>query len=135
VKKAAAPAKPVKKEKVPTKTKRGPNMYEFADYKNETIVIEGDEVKPSSTFNFFNCERTKVIVKGKFKNICLSRCKRVNFEVDSCLSMIEVLKSDTCKVKVNGKIPMMSIEHCQEFGITCNTKESKDGLTLNVTCS
>lgn len=66
VKQAAAPAKsaPAKASivpKNPVKVLRF-KTWEVSNYVNETITFSGDEVQPGMTFNFFNCEKTKVVI-------------------------------------------------------------------------
>jgi len=63
--KKAAPAKkePVKVLKFKT--------WEISNYGKETLTFSAEEVQPGMTFNFFNCEKTKVVVEGKCKNLML----------------------------------------------------------------
>jgi hypothetical protein len=62
------------------------------------------------TFNFFNCEKTKVIIEGKFKNVMFSRCKKVDFQMEEAMSMAEILKSEGMKITVLKRCPQISIE-------------------------
>jgi hypothetical protein len=45
--------------------------WEVSNYGAETIVFKEEEVLPGMTFNFFNCEKTKVVVPAKCKNLML----------------------------------------------------------------
>lgn len=74
---AAAPAKvpkePVKQLKF--------NTWEVSNFVDAEIVFEEDDVDPSKTFNFFNCEKLKVTIPDKFKNFMIQRCKRMELNV------------------------------------------------------
>lgn len=122
--KAAAAAKPKPAVKAPVKILRF-KTWEISNYGDETIVFPAAEVNPGMTFNFFNCEKTKVVIEGRFKNLMMSRCKKVQLTMDDCMSMIECMKSETIKISVKKKCPMISIELCQEVKIIA-TLESKN---------
>jgi hypothetical protein len=64
------------------------------------------------TFNFFNCEKTKVIIEGKCKNVMFSKCKNLEIHIEETMSMTELLKCEAIKFYVTKKIPTISIEHC-----------------------
>jgi len=82
----AAPAKPGKPApKPPVKNLRF-KTWEISNYGAETLVFPAAEVNPGMTFNFFNCEKTKVVIEGKFKNAMFSRCKKVDFKMDEAVS-------------------------------------------------
>lgn len=84
------------------------------------------------TFNFFNCEKTKVIIEGKCKNVMFQRCKKLEVRVDECLSMMEIIKCENSKVFVNKKVPITSVELSNgiEFFATLESKPS-----LKVACT
>jgi len=67
--KVAAPVKkaaPAKKE--PSKVQKW-KTWEVSNYGAETVHFKAEEVQTGMTFNFFNCEKTKIIIEGKCKNI------------------------------------------------------------------
>jgi hypothetical protein len=72
---AGKPAKPAPKP--PVKVLRF-KTWEISNYGAETLVFPAAEVNTGMTFNFFNCEKTKVVIEGKFKNAMMSRCKNVH---------------------------------------------------------
>jgi len=89
-------------------------IWEVSNYGNETIEFSGDEVQPGMTFNFFNCEKTKVIIVGKCKNLMLQRCKKMDIQIDEALSMMEVIKCEGVKVRIQKKLQTLNIELCNE---------------------
>lgn len=95
--KAAAPKAPVKQCKFLT--------WEISNYINDEITFTEDDVSPSHTFNFFNCEKLKVNLPGKFKNFMLQRCKRLELNMDACVSMAEVIKSERIKLNISTTCP------------------------------
>lgn len=106
----ATPAKPAKPApKAPVKVLRF-KTWEISNYGAETLHFPAAEVNPGMTFNFFNCEKTKVVIEGKFKNAMLSRCKKMEIKMDECMSMMEILKSENVKMTVDKKCPMISVE-------------------------
>ena len=109
--KAAAAAKPKPAVKAPVKILRF-KTWEISNYGDETLVFPAAEVNAGMTFNFFNCEKTKVVIEGRFKNLVMSRCKKMQLTMDDCVSMIECLRCETIKVTVIKKCPMISIELC-----------------------
>jgi len=106
---AKAPVKATVVPKEPVKVKKG-KIWECSNYKNETLKFEGSEVDIGTGFNFFNCERCKVIIVGKFKNFMFQRCKRIQFSVEECVSIGEIINSDDFKVTVQDRLPTVSVE-------------------------
>lgn len=86
-------AKPKPAAKAPVKILRF-KTWELSNYGDETVVFPAAEVNPGMAFNLFNCEKTKIVVEGKFKNMMLSRCKKVNVTVEDMISTLEVIKSE-----------------------------------------
>lgn len=84
--------------------------WEISNYGDETLVFPAAEVNPGMTFNFFNCEKTKVVIEGKFKNAMFSRCKKVEFKMEECMSMVEIIKSESMKMTVTKKCGCISVE-------------------------
>lgn len=129
VKKAA----PVKAVKPPVKKFNYPT-WEISDYKNDTIVFTEDEVQADFTFNFYNCEKLKVVIPGKIKNFMLMRCKRFKLELPSCISMGEVLKCEGVQLHVAETVPQISVELCNQVEVFA-TKESVDKIAIMTTAS
>lgn len=126
--KAAAPVKKPPMKVLKFKT------WEISDYGKEVITFDEDEVQPGMTFNLFNCDQTTVIIKGRCKNIMLSRCKKTILQVDECMATVEVIKCERCQIKPMVKVPTVSIE--QSHGImVIVTKESKFTTAINTTAS
>jgi adenylyl cyclase-associated protein len=133
----AAPAAPVKKavpaKKEPVKLLKF-KTWEISNYGAETITFKGDEVQVGMTFNFFNCEKTIVIIEGKCKNIMMSKCKKVDLKVDETMSMIEVIGGEAIKIRVEKKVPTVSIERSNGVVVICNMV-SKKNVGIAVTAS
>lgn len=122
---------PVKKE--PTKVQRF-KLWTISNYGEETLEFKEDEVLPGMTFNFFDCNKTKIIIHGKCKNVMMSKCKRVDISIQETMSMVEVLNSEDCKLRVGKKIPTVSVEktNCIQFFVN---EQSKDSLNIVTTAS
>lgn len=104
VAKAAVPKKPVKELKFRT--------WEVSNYVNDEITFEEDDIDPGVTVNFFNCEKLKVKIPGKFKNFMLQKCKSIEIHVDACVSMGEIIKSERIQIYVETTVPQISVELC-----------------------
>jgi len=85
-------------------------------------------------FNMFNCEKTKVVLQGKCKNMMLSRCKKVHVTVDEMISTLEIIKSEDVKVFVEKKCPMIAVELTQGVVVTA-TEASKKFINIMTTAS
>ena len=95
---SAAPAKkPAAKQ--PSKIQKF-KLWEISNYGDETLVFKKEEMMPGMTFNFFNCEKTKVVIEGKIKNAMLSRCKKVDITVEEVVSTVEIIKSEAIKARI-----------------------------------
>jgi adenylyl cyclase-associated protein len=130
----AAPAKPAKPApKAPVKVLRF-KTWEISNYGAETLHFPAAEVNPGMTFNFFNCEKTKVVIEGKFKNSMLSRCKKMDIKMDEAMSMMEILKCESIKLTVLKKCPQVSVELSNGVQIM-TTAESKTKCQLSTTAS
>jgi hypothetical protein len=68
-------------------------------------VFEEDDVYAGMTFNFFNCEKCKVTIPGKFKNFMLNKCKRMELNVDQTVSMGEIIKCERIKLYIENVVP------------------------------
>ena len=137
---AAAPAKkeetktaaaPVKK--VPIKVLRF-KTWEISNFGEETVEFKAEEVQVGMTFNVFNCEKTNIIINGKFKNCMLSRCKGVKVTVEEAISTAEIIKSENIRFTVIKKMPTISVEHCNGVQVFTN-HESKNNVIINTTAS
>jgi len=106
-----APAKaPLKVEKIPAVPKAPVKVlryktWEVSNYKDETIEFDADKIDSGFTFNFFNCENIKVAIPKKIKNFMLNKCKRVEIEVEQCVSMGEIIKCERIKLTVGTAVP------------------------------
>lgn len=128
-----AAAAPEKKPKAPVKALRF-KTWEIANFGQETVEFSADEVQVGMTFNVFNCEKTTIIINGKFKNCMLSRCKNVKITVEEAISTAEIIKSENIQFKVLKKMPTISVEHCNGVQVFTN-HESKDNVIISTTAS
>jgi adenylyl cyclase-associated protein len=106
----AAPAKAASAApKAPVKILRF-KTWEISNYGAETLFFPAAEVNSGMTFNFFNCEKTKVVIEGKFKNAMLSKCKKMEIKMEEAMSMMEILRCEDIKLTVTKKCPAVSVE-------------------------
>lgn len=109
--------------------------WEICNYIDEEITFDPeDDVGAHMAFNFFNCEKIKVTIPGKFKNFLLNKCKRVELNVDSCVSMGEIIKCERIKVYVEETVPQISVELCNQVEVY-GTLKSKSKLSIMTTAS
>lgn len=86
------------------------------------------------SFCFFDCNKTKVIIEGKCKNVMLQKCKRMDISIDSTMALCEVLKCDAIKVRVQKNVRTVNIEH--SIGVQVfPSVEAKSLVSLVVTAS
>ena len=117
-KKEEVKAAPVKKAPVKTVVPKEPvkilkfKTWEVSNYGAETIEFTEDDVQPGMTFNFFNCTKTKVVIPGKCKNLMLQRCKKMDITINEAMSMMEVIRCEDTKIRIQTKVPCVSIELC-----------------------
>jgi adenylyl cyclase-associated protein len=108
--------------------------WELSNFVGETITFEENEVENNMTFNFFNCEKCTVVIKGKFKAAMMNRCKKVDFSLTECISVIEIIRCDDMKLRTAVKVPMINVEHtngCQIY----SSMVSKKTVKVANTCS
>ena len=113
VKKApVAKAKPA--DKPCSKVQRGMS-WEFSHYKKKDgdIIVAEDDAQPGMSFNFYNCENIKVVIPGKIKSVLLSRCKKIDLKFDETIAMVEVIRSDECKLRIMVGNKRVEAQHCQ----------------------
>jgi len=82
---------------------------------NQDISIEGET---SQSVYIFRCDNTMVTVKGKVNSITLDGCKKVGIVLDSLIASLDVVNSQSVKVQVTGKAPIINIDKtdgCQVF--------------------
>lgn len=108
--------------------------WEISNYINDTIEFTEEDVESDFTFNFYNCEKVKVIIPGKIKNFMLMRCKRFNMTIPSCISMGEVLKCERVAIHVEETVPQISVELCNQVEIFA-TEKSVDKIAIMTTAS
>lgn len=132
---ASGAAKPKPAVREPSMKKMGKTM-EFSDYKklDAPIEIGGADVDNSSVFNFWNCERIKIKITGKFKAFMFQSCKRVDFYMDDCIAIGEVCKCHDMKIYVKNKCPLISAELSNGVQVI-TTLESKHVTQLRTTAS
>lgn len=130
----SAPAAPVKKPvKQPSKVLKW-KLWEISDYGAETLHFKADEVEVGMTFNFFNCNKTKVIIEGRCKNVMFSRCKKVDVKFGSVMSGVEFINCESIKAHILDSVKNIAIERCTEVQIFPNMA-SKKNLSVMTTAS
>ena len=87
--------------------------WECSYFVGETITFEESEVDPNMTFNFFNCEKCTIVIKGKFKGSMFMRCKKIDLKLDECISVLEVIRCEDMKIRPEQKVPQINVEHTQ----------------------
>ncbi|KAI6173525.1 Adenylyl cyclase-associated protein [Aphelenchoides besseyi] len=93
-------------------------VFEEKEYHkgNREILIQVADMKQS--VYVFRCENSIIQVKGKVNSITLDGCKKTGIVVDSLLSQVEVINSQSIKVETKGAMPTISIQKtdgCQVF--------------------
>ena len=132
--KKAAPAKAAVVPKTPVKQLKF-MTWEVSNYVNgEEITFDEDDIGPAMTINCFNCEKIKVTVPGKIKNFMLMKCKKMEINLDSCVSMGEVIKCESVKLYVEKTVPSISVELSNGIQVFC-TLESKNKTSISTTAS
>lgn len=116
-KKAAAPAKkaagPVAR---PPKLQLDGKKWS-CEYQSgvQDIVIDA---QVTQSLYIFRCENSVITVKGKINSITLDNCKKTGIVVDSLVASLDVVNSNSIKVQVNDKAPIVNIDKtdgCQVF--------------------
>ncbi len=59
-----------------------------------------------------NCNDCTVVIKGKAKNVTISGCDRLNIQVESCVTTIEVVNSKQCNVQAVEQCGTFTIDKC-----------------------
>ena len=108
--------------------------WEFSHYKKKDgdIIIDEDDSQPGMSFNFYNCENIKVVIPKKIKSILLSRCKKVDLKFDETIAMVEVIRSDECKVRIMVGNKRVEAQHCQQLQFYL-TEVTKAGFKVAAT--
>lgn len=87
----------------------GGRIWNISDFGEETIVFKEEDVNKSMSFNFYNCEKTKIIIEGKIKSVLFSRCKKCNVTINDMISQTELLRCDAMKINVTVKCPKIDV--------------------------
>jgi len=89
--------------------------WEFSYYKKKDgdIIISEDDAQPGMKFNFYNCENIKIVIPNKILSVLMSRCKKVDLKFDETISMVEIIRSDECKLRIMVGCKRVEAQHCQ----------------------
>lgn len=59
-----------------------------------------------------SCKNCTFIIKGKVKGITIDNCTKVGVVCDECLSLIEVVNSNSCQLQITQHAPCVNIDKC-----------------------
>ena len=81
----------------------------------------------------YYCEKTNIIVPGKFNNMSVSNWVNCAIVVDSVISSVEIINGKEIKVQVNESCKQVIVDRSQKTGLYLS--ESAKDLKVNTTCS
>lgn len=59
-----------------------------------------------------SCKNCTFVIKGKVKGITIDNCTKVGVVCDECLSLIEVVNSNSCQLQITQNAPCVNIDKC-----------------------
>lgn len=103
---AAAPAAKAKK---PPRKELKNKKWEVEYFENEQL-ISIDETNMKQTVYIYKCSNSTIQIKGKVNAIILDGCKKVGLLVDSVVSAVDVINSQSVKIQVTEQAPIVNID-------------------------
>ena len=64
-------------------------------------------------FDFFNCNKTTVKIKGKVKSTQFFSCKKMKIEISEQIAESMMLKSEDMKFYAMKSVPHLVLENCK----------------------
>ncbi|KAJ1506773.1 F-actin-capping protein subunit alpha [Coelomomyces lativittatus] len=105
--------------RVPTTTKSAPKMepktyFELNRWNIENYThrqdLEITQADIKQAVYIFGCVDCVIQVKGKVKSVTLDKCKKTAVIVDSLVTSLDVVNSQSTKLQVNGSVPTICID-------------------------
>lgn len=144
-KKPAKSAKPASLSKQPSYKKK-PTRKELEGTKwivenyqdDPKVIIEGVEL--NHTVYVYNCKNSTIQINGKFNALSLDSCTKTGVVVDTLVSSIDMVKSNSFALQVLGKCPTVICDVCDSGqiylsseGLDCEIVTSKCGsININI---
>lgn len=73
----------------------------------QDIVIEASM---KHSVYIYKCEGSVITIKGKFNSVTIDGCKKCGIVVDTLLSSIDIINSQSTKVQINDRAPIVNID-------------------------
>ena len=111
----------------PPKTELAGNKWTIENHKdNRSIEIAETEIK--QVVYIYRCVNSTIVIKGKINQVTLDSCKKVAIVVDSVISGIDVVNSQSCQVQILGKAPTVLVDKTDGMQLFL----SKDALDIEI---
>lgn len=135
--KPAALTRQASKIKKPARKELEGTKWIVENYENDsTITIEGLEL--NHTVYVYNCKNSTIQLKGKFNALSLDSCTKSGVVVDTLVSSIDLVKTNSFALQVLDKCPTIICDVCDsgqiylsKNGLDCEILTSKCG-SINV---
>lgn len=73
----------------------------------QDIVIEATM---KHSVYIYKCEGSVITIKGKFNSVTIDGCKKCGIVVDTLLSSIDIINSQSTKIQINDRAPIVNID-------------------------
>jgi len=103
---AAAPAKKVR----PPAEQRSPGKWVIENFVDTQKELADTHIQDMIYIG--SCKNCTFVIKGKVKGITIDNCTKVGVVCDECLSLIEVVNSNSCQLQITQHAPCVNIDKC-----------------------
>lgn len=112
--KAKTPSPPTKpqslKQKKPPRIELEGTKWIVENFENDPEVIVEAEINHGVFIH--RCVKSTIQIKGKFNTVTINECKSTGLLVESLVSGVDIIKSNSFGLQVTGKLPTISIDQC-----------------------
>ncbi|KCV70230.1 hypothetical protein H696_02560 [Fonticula alba] len=122
---AAAPSRAAPKEAVGQTELLG-NKWDVQNHIGQTITIESQETR--QTVYIYNCSNTTIFIKGKVNAVTVDKCKKVAVVVDTVISGVEIVNSQSGQFQILEKCPTINIDKTDGLQLYL----SKDAIDIDI---
>jgi len=75
---------------------------------NKSITIADTDNR--QVVYIYKCINSVVVIKGKVNQVTLDGCRKTDVVIDSVISSIDLVNSQSCKIQITGKAPTVNID-------------------------
>lgn len=129
----------IQTSKKPTRKELQGTKWIIENYEGASDLVI-DDIELNHTVYVFNCTNSTIQIKGKFNAITVDGCKKTGIVLDTLVSSVELLKSNSFALQIMDKCPTIICDSCDsgqiylsQSGLECEILTSKcSSVNINV---